>query len=289
MAETIERVQARLQNISIVKPLLEALKTISLGSWQTALRFSRTSEEYRTRLEQLMLQIVPHLSTKITLPQNGAIHPPKILVAIGSERGLCGNFNRSLAQQTAIYLTEMDQHGDKVEVHVYGNALGRACRHEFQNRWQFVQHPMPGVAPSKMAGELNNQWLEGFDLGTVDQVEILYNQNLKAGRYKTLRIHQLPPKLPEMDIREPPWPDSILDTSARVLFLELVCQLLALDLYGVFLSSAIAEHSERYQLMEQATKNADDLIEELTQDVQAARRQAITNEMEELAVGAGLL
>jgi F-type H+-transporting ATPase subunit gamma len=289
MAETIERVQARLQNISIVKPLLEALKTISLGSWQTALRFSRTSEEYRTRLEQIMLQVVPHLSTKIAFSPNGSHHPLRILVVIGSERGLCGNFNHTLAQHAAAYLTELEQHKENVEVHIYGTALGRACRHEFQGRWQFEQHTMPGVAPSKMAGELNNRWLEGYDLGKVDQVDILFNQSLRAGRYKTVRISHLPPKLPEMDIREPPWPDSILDTSARVLFLELLRQLLALDLYGVFLSSAIAEHSERYQLMEQATKNADDLIEELTQDVQAARRQAITNEMEELAVGAGLL
>jgi F-type H+-transporting ATPase subunit gamma len=289
MAETIERVQSRLNNISIVKPLLEALKTISLGGWQTALRFKRTSEEYRTRLEQLMLQVVPHLSTNATFPQNESQHPPRILVVIGSERGLCGNFNRRLAQQTAAYLKELDQRGEKAEVHVFGNALGRACHHEFMERWQFIQHPMPGVAPPKMAGELNNQWLEGFNLGTVDQVEILYNQTLKVGRYSTVRVNQLPPKLPEMDIREPPWPDAILDTSSRVLFLELLRQLLALDLYNIFLSSAIAEHSERYQLMEQATRNADDLIEELTQEVQAARRQAITNEMEELAVGAGLL
>jgi F-type H+-transporting ATPase subunit gamma len=289
MAETIERVQARLQNISIVKPLLEALKTISLGSWQTALRFSRTSEEYRTRLEQLMLQVVPHLSTKISMSQSEAQHPTRILVVIGSERGLCGNFNRTLAQHSANYLTELNQHAEKMEVHVFGNALGRACRHVFQNRWVFMQHPMPGVAPSKLAGELNNHWLEGYNQGTVDQVEIIYNQGLRAGRYKTVRVSQLPPVLPEMDFREPPWPDSILDTSAKVLFLELLRQLLALDLYGVFLSSAIAEHSERYQLMEQATKNADDLIEELTQDVQAARRQTITNEMEELAAGAGLL
>ncbi len=148
---------------------------------------------------------------------------------------------------------------------------------------------MPGVAPSKMAGDWNNRWVDEFDRGTLDQVEIIYNQNAKAGRYKTVTVKHLPPILPKMDYREPPWPDAILDTNPRVLFVELLRQLLALDLYEIFLSSAVAEHSERYQLMEQATKNADDLIEELTQDVQAARRQAITNEMEELAAGAGLI
>ena len=51
----------------------------------------------------------------------------------------------------------------------------------------------------------------------------------------------------------------------------------------------MTEHSARYQLMESATQNADDLIDELMLTVKSARRQAITREMQELAVSAGLL
>jgi F-type H+-transporting ATPase subunit gamma len=80
-----------------------------------------------------------------------------------------------------------------------------------------------------------------------------------------------------------------LDTDPNELTMLMIHQLAVLDLYRILLYSSIAEHTARYQLMEEASSNADQLIEELSQDVQAARRQAITQEMEELAVGAGLL
>jgi F-type H+-transporting ATPase subunit gamma len=61
------------------------------------------------------------------------------------------------------------------------------------------------------------------------------------------------------------------------------------ELYRVLLDSAASEHSARYQLMEGATQNANRLIDELALALQAVRQQAITAEMQELAVGAGLL
>ncbi len=60
-------------------------------------------------------------------------------------------------------------------------------------------------------------------------------------------------------------------------------------LYGLLLDSAAAEHSTRYQLMESATQNAERLISELTRVVQTGRQKEITQEMQELAAGAGLI
>lgn len=295
MAETLERAQSRLHNISTVKPLLEALKTISLGSWQKALSAKRTSDEYRTRLLQLLRQVIPNIhgiKTKYAEQQDGEDQPinlPWQLIVIGSERGLCGNFNKLLSQKVVRRLKEVDDKREKVEVTVYGNAAGRACLHEFGGRWKFAQKPMPGVAQPSMAWELSETFLSGYDQGEFSNVELFSNAENKGGRYKPIKIDILPPKLPDIIHEEPPWPEAILDTDPLILFLTIARQLAALDLYKILLSSAIAEHTERFQLMEEASRNADDLIEELTQDVQAARRQAITNEMEELAVGAGLL
>ncbi|MDY7039779.1 MAG: F0F1 ATP synthase subunit gamma, partial [Chloroflexota bacterium] len=60
-------------------------------------------------------------------------------------------------------------------------------------------------------------------------------------------------------------------------------------LYTLLLESAAAEHSARFQLLEGATQNAKQIIAELTLAIQAARQQAITREMQELAAGAGLV
>jgi F-type H+-transporting ATPase subunit gamma len=64
---------------------------------------------------------------------------------------------------------------------------------------------------------------------------------------------------------------------------------LSAKLYGILLQSAAAEHSVRFQLLDGASQNAERLIDELGLFLQAARQDAITSELQDLAVGAGLL
>jgi F0F1-type ATP synthase gamma subunit len=62
-----------------------------------------------------------------------------------------------------------------------------------------------------------------------------------------------------------------------------------MQFYMRILEAAAVEHSTRYQLMEEASQNAGRMIEEMTEVTQMYRREAITQEMQELASGAGLL
>lgn len=66
-------------------------------------------------------------------------------------------------------------------------------------------------------------------------------------------------------------------------------QLTATRLYELLLESASSEHAARYELMGAATQNTDRLIAELTLAIQTARQQTITQEMQELAAGAGMI
>jgi F-type H+-transporting ATPase subunit gamma len=86
-----------------------------------------------------------------------------------------------------------------------------------------------------------------------------------------------------------PWPPPVIETDPLSLYARVVEQQTVLNLYGLLLDSAAAEHSTRFQLMEAATQNADQLIAELTLVVQTARQAEITQEMQELASGAGLI
>jgi F-type H+-transporting ATPase subunit gamma len=73
------------------------------------------------------------------------------------------------------------------------------------------------------------------------------------------------------------------------MYIRLIILWTTTEMYRILLDSASSEHSARYQLMEGATQNTKRLIDELTQSLQAARQEAITNEMIELAAGAGLM
>lgn len=133
-------------------------------------------------------------------------------------------------------------------------------------------------------------WLTRYEAGQVDQVGVLYNAYLGVGQYRPQWTQLMPPPMSFDGVgTEEYWPPPIIETDPLAIFAQISRQLTAISLYGLLLESATTEHSARYQLMEDATQNAERLIEELTQELRAARRHAITQEMLQLVTGAGLL
>ena len=111
---------------------------------------------------------------------------------------------------------------------------------------------------------------------------------MSAGRYEPDITRLLPPELPESQTNQH-WPPYIVETDPVQLYMQIVLQWTGIQLHNLMLEAAITEYAARYQLMESATQNADKLVDELTISIQSDRRQQITRELQELAVGAGLV
>ena len=132
-------------------------------------------------------------------------------------------------------------------------------------------------------------------------MDVLYNAYEGAGRYSPTVTRLLPPQLPAKPspIISPAASNQmagddwvvpvIVETDPLRLYARVVEQWMSVSFYNVLLSAAASEHSARFHLMESAAQNSARLVEALTLELQSARRQAITREMQELAVGAGLL
>jgi len=288
--EDIERVQARLANIRTVEPILDALRTISIGSWQMALRQQGRLHDYDARLRAVLPALIPHLSTsrQKRLPVVSTAPQRIAALMIGSERGLCGRFNAVLVEAARDYLHARAQEGCQVELLALGTRLVRLIR---RRGWALAWSGPLSVTPLPSfttARELCGRWWAAYEAGRLDAVDLVYNAYRKAGVHAPTVTRLLPPELPDVPEREV-WPPPIVETDPLRLYRRAIAQQVSVHLYRVLLESAAAEHSTRFQLMESATQNAQRLIAELSQLVQSARRQAITREMQELAAGAGLL
>jgi F-type H+-transporting ATPase subunit gamma len=117
---------------------------------------------------------------------------------------------------------------------------------------------------------------------------MIYNTYTEIGRYEPIAESLVPPRLPPV-ASAGRWPPVVIDTDPRRLLARVLEQWTVVDFHARLLDAAASEHSARYRLMEGAVKNAERLIDELTQQVNIARQQEITTEMQELAAGAGLL
>jgi len=294
--EDLERVETRLDHIRTVEPILSAMRTISLGSWQAALKRKDSVRRYEERLAAMLPALLPHLPPPFIPPNGGERGGARVVaLAIGTERGLCGRFNVAVVERAERYLAEQTAAGAQVELMALGT---RVCR-VFQRR----QRPLAwlgalsatALPPCRLAFDLTRQWLARYEEHELDAVDLVYNAYHGTARYEPTVVRLIPPALPtpgppdgRRSLTEP-WPPPIIETDPLSLYARVIEQLTAISLYRLLLESAAAEHSARYQLMEAATQSAERLIDELTLVVQTARQQAITQEMQELAVGAGLI
>ncbi|MEA3377075.1 MAG: F0F1 ATP synthase subunit gamma [Chloroflexota bacterium] len=329
--EEVERARERLENIGSVKPILGGLRTISLGSWQAALKRRSSVRSYSEHLRAMLPWLVPHLQNEqgmltrlrqaarvaSTLSDRGAgqsrtgSRPPELkALVVGSERGLCGRFNVAVAEEADRYLRRESARGSNIELMVLGRRAQRVLRRRGYEPTEAGTLSMTSLPPLSLGFDLTRRWLTAYEEEKLDGVDVIYNGYRGTGAYEPTVIRLIPPQLATGEAglaeeagepgargeetrisgeRRQPWPPPIVDTDPLSLYATVVEQSVAVQLYKVLLDSSAAEHSTRFQLMESATQNADRLIEELTLVIQTARRHEITQEMQELAAGAGLL
>lgn len=289
--EDLERTETRLDNIRTVEPILSALRTISLGSWQAALKRKDSVRRYEERLTAMLPALLPHVGPPSFPPIEGDERGEARVVAlvIGSERGLCGRFNAAVVERAERYLAEQTAAGAQVELMALGTRVRRILRrHQQPLAWSGALS-VTALPPYRLAFDLTRRWLTRYEEREVDAVDLVYNAYRGSARYEPTVARLIPPTLPTPEADALPWPPPIIETGPLSLYARVVEQWATVSLYWLLLDSAAAEHSARFQLLEASTQNIERLIDELTLAVQTARQQEITQEMQELAAGAGLI
>ena len=310
MTVDVERAESRLRNVRKVRPILAALRTISLSSWQMARNRQAAPIRYASALSDLLPAVLSRLAElgdgtvgrwrRARLGDQRSAGDPErrqriVVMVVGSERGLCGRYNKVLQASLASALRE-DYDGLEIELMSMGTRMIRDLRAAGYALTWTRGLSVTEVPSSALARESVTEWLRRYERRDLDAVDVLYNAGLGAGTYSPKLARLIPAALPAAregvtvaDAGDPHGGQAIIDTDVVSLYARIVEQMTANSYYQMLLEAASTEHAARFQLMESATQNADDLSEELMLAVQSARRQAITRQMQELAVGAGLL
>jgi len=305
----VERAESRLRNIENVKPILAALRTISMSSWQMARNRRTSPQRYAQHLAKLLPPVLLRYEADVhsearrrASSEAGRGEEPGaervVVMVVGSERGLCGGYNKALLDYLQAALHERYA-GVAVEIMGLGSRVVRELRgagHALSWTGALSMTTVPSYA-SALASV--TEWLRRYADYAIDVVDTIYNTDRGAGTYEPTVTRLIPTELPvgpgASAVDDLPggdaeqWRNVIVETDAASLYGRIIEQWTANTYYRVLLDAASTEHAARYQLMESATQNADALSEELVLAIQSARRQAITREMQELAVGAGLL
>ncbi len=278
MSQNIEKINRRKKNIETISPLLSALRTISLSNWRSSLNREKNLKSYIEQLEDA--QNIVKENANITHPQK--FSQKKILYIIGTNRGLCGNFNKSIRD---FFIQEISLKNKELEITLIGKRLSRVFKQanlSFTKALDFpdIKNIQDFTISLSRSGATNFQH---------SSVSVLYNKYIGASKYITT-LQSIYPRediiLVERDINSG---EFIVDTDPQQLMRMIEFISFNSHFQLCLLSSLASESSARFSIMENAGRNVDDMINELNIIIQDHRRGKITTETQELAVSSGLL
>lgn len=213
-----------------------------------------------------------------------------VVIAVSSDRGLCGAFNTNLLRVLTSRIEELKkQYADcTIQIIPVGKRAVNAARkmsHPVLNEYNDVFTKLSYDTAVDIADAVTN----GFLLDNVDHVEVIYNEFVTVMRQE-VRTMQLLPIVPDTSAQASDRSvDYIFEPSRGDILGTLLPMYIKLQVWRTLLDSNAAEHAARRMAMENATTNARDLIKALQLIYNRERQAAITKEMLEIVGGAEAL
>lgn len=280
----LKEIRNRINSVSSTMQITSAMKMVSAAKLKKAQDAIVAMRPYSEKLTEL----IQSLSATLDADLGGAYTQQRevkkvLIVAITSNRGLCGAFNSNVVKQVKNLL---DTYQNK-EVTLYtigkkGNDVLRKFAEVSHNNNAIYDH-LTYDNNAVIAQEI----MDAFAKGDFDKVELVYNQ-FKNAATQIVQTEQFLPLVASKNAKVAN-ADYIFEPSKSEIVLDLLPKALKMQLYKALRDSFASEHGARMTAMHKATDNATEMRDQLKLTYNKARQAAITGEILEIVGGAEAL
>jgi F-type H+-transporting ATPase subunit gamma len=282
----LKEIRNRITSIKSTMQITSAMKMVSAAKLKKAQDAITAMRPYSSKLTELLQNLSATLDSDASSEYSKPREVSKVLiVAITSNRGLCGGFNSSITK--GVIRTIQEKYSDvKVDIFSIGKKGGDVLAKKVNvvEKRNDIYDDLTFDNVAAIAEEL----MVLYTNGTYDKIELVYNQFKNAATQIT-QVEQFLPIKPIEGGEEVSGADYIFEPSKEEIVLALIPKSLKTQLYKAIRDSFASEHGARMTAMHKATDNAKDLRDDLLLTYNKARQAAITNEILEIVGGAEAL
>ncbi len=288
-ARTIVKRRKAVQNI---RKITRTMQLIATARFQAAFNAATASKAYTqsiTRLTQRLARDAADVDHPLLRVNDETNH--SVLIAITSNRGLCGGYNASILRAALEHMDERTAAGDAVDIFAVGKKgigylkfLGYQLASElavFEDQPQFTT--VDPIAQTMM---------DAYERRVVDSVYVTYTRFVSVARQHVETMRLLPldrPTVGEEADEASPVAQYDYTPPPRELLGELLPEMVRIRMFQCFLDAAVSEQTARMVAMKAATDAGGDMIRGLTQQYNRARQSQITLELLDIVGGAEAL
>lgn len=281
----LKEIRNRISSVSSTMQITSAMKMVSAAKLKKAQDAITAMRPYADKLTELLQNLSASLEG-----DSGSVYADNrtvnkvLVVAVTSNRGLCGAFNTNILKQST-NLIENVYAGKQVDFVAVGKKaddyLGKRYKVIANHSGVFDDLTFDNVA------EIAEDLMDKFANGAYDRIEIVYNK-FKNAATQIVMTEQFLPINPTQE-GETGNADYMFEPSKAEIVEQLIPKSLKTQLYKGIRDSFASEHGARMTAMHKATDNATELRDQLKLTYNKARQAAITNEILEIVGGAEAL
>jgi F-type H+-transporting ATPase subunit gamma len=289
-------IRRRIKSVKNTQQITKAMKMVSAAKLRRAQDRVVAARPFANKMAEVLGELAKRTDEDFHHPLLDLRGDQRyLLVLITADKGLCGAFNTNLTKAAQSFMRE---NSDKtIEI----MAIGRKGRDFFRNRRATISSEYIGLTGKgrvefsealEVARTIVDHYTE--DTG-IDKVFIVYNE-FKSVLSQRVVLEQLLPlsrakqEEPETKSQQPvTLIDYIYEQPPEEMFGQLLPRLVETQIFRALLESVASEQGARMTAMDSASKNASELIDSLTLNMNRIRQAAITNEIIEVVSGAAAL
>jgi len=279
----------RIKSVKNTQQITKAMKMVAAAKLKRATDRVTAARPFAVKMSEVLSQLSSNVSdfSHPLLDERGDEN--YLIVLVTADKGLCGGFNANLIKATQKFLQENnDKEAEMIPVGRKGRDFFKRRNIEFIE--EYVGLTGSGQVVHSDAIEIAHKIIKSFtDDESIDKVFLVFTQ-FKTVMTQEVKIEQLLP-IPKIEPAETadkdaPQAEYIYEQPADEIFGKLLPKQVETQIYRSMLESVASEQGSRMTAMDSASKNAGELIDTLTLNMNRIRQAAITKEIIEVVSGA---
>ena len=287
----LKELKNRISSVKSTRKITSAMKMVAASKLRRAQELAESSRVYADSLSFILSSLAGNTKNSSDLPEiltgreNSKI---SLLIINSSDRGLCGGFNSNLFRNAKKWISDQQGQGKSVKIITVGKKASSFYKKTDLDIVANFDDLNSNDRQLQVSEDIKSKIMELFEKNEIDEVSILFNKFVSAISQEPTYQSLIPLSNEETNEEESETNNSVFEfePDKNELLEYLVPRNFLTQIYRSVLESSASEHAARMTSMDNATRNAGDMIDRLTLTYNRTRQAFITKELIEIISGA---
>ena len=292
---SLKDIKTQINSVGSTRKITSAMKMVAASKLRRSQEKAEAARPYSSRLEEMLASLASSAASGegiIKLLTGTGNDQNYVVVPVSADRGLCGGFNSSINKETFRLVKSLEDDGKNVQLMPVGKKsrdfFNRVMKDKILDSFADLNVSVNGY---DAALQVSNKLQELYFDGKFDKCIIVFNK-FKSAISQEVTQQQLIP----LDVSDSSKEENVDDSVAKAIYdyepdeetilKDLLPKNVSIQIFKVLLESDAGEHGARMAAMDNATRNAGEMIDSLTLKYNRTRQAFITKELIEIISGA---